>query len=255
MKQDFINYVMCVVIFGCLSCSKKNEPVSDPPTVIEQNDQQNDSAPSTPIVNKENGHEWVDLGLTVKWATKNIGATMPELSGDYFAWGEDSSIEIYTDYKWIKTYHVPDKGYYHDFYKYCTADRPYYYVGVVDNITRLEKEDDVAAQRWGGTWRMPTQLEVEELLQKCLWISVSQDGKYGYEIKSENGNSIFLPASGYYDGGSYHYNNSIGYYWTSDLSPKYNLEAIALCASISKTPKVPIDDYRWYCFTVRAVCE
>ena len=147
----------------------------------------------------ENGHKYVDLGLSVKWATCNIGADRPDTNaGSLFAWGETKTKDTYcsTDY---------DKE----------LDKKYN-----ENKTVLELEDDAAHVNWGGNWRMPTKEEVEELMDpvNCTWKYSSED--YGYFITSKkNGNSIFLPATYRKECGvTYDNLNGYGYYWTSSVS-------------------------------------
>ncbi|MBO5849722.1 MAG: hypothetical protein J6Q47_00385, partial [Paludibacteraceae bacterium] len=108
----------------------------------------------------ENGHEYVDLGLSVKWATCNVGATRPEYFGNYYAWGETTPNTDYDwdNYKWCN-------GSSTTMTKYCT-DSDY---GTVDNKTVLDKEDDAAAVNMGGSWRMPTLEEWTELIDNCTW--------------------------------------------------------------------------------------
>ena len=156
-----------------------------------------------------NGYDYVDLGLSVKWATCNVGADSPEDYGDYFAWGETKPKSTYkwSTYEWCQ-------GSTTTLTKYCT----YSSYGKVDNKTQLDLSDDAARANWGGSWRMPTHDELTELREKCSWTGTTQNGVEGYKVTSKtNGNSIFLPAAGYrynsslYDAGSY------GYYWSSSL--------------------------------------
>ena len=156
-----------------------------------------------------NGHEYVDLGLSVKWATCNVGASKPEEYGDYFAWGEVEPREVYdwSTYKWCN-------GSYDTQTKYCTNSD----YGTVDNKTVLESADDAAAVNWGGSWRMPTDAELTELHEQCTWTWTTQNGVNGYKVTSKsNGNSIFLPAAGYRYGSSLDYAGSDGDYWSSSL--------------------------------------
>ena len=158
-----------------------------------------------------NGHEYVDLGLSVKWATMNVGASSPEDYGDYFAWGETSTKSTYmwSTYKWRNGSLLT---------KYNTSSRD----GTVDNKTTLELSDDAARANWGGSWRMPTDAELTELREQCTWSWTTQNGVNGYKVTSKKSgytnNSIFLPAAGcridssLYDAGSY------CYYWSSSLS-------------------------------------
>ncbi|MBQ7388798.1 MAG: hypothetical protein IJW01_05480 [Paludibacteraceae bacterium] len=105
-----------------------------------------------------NGYVWIDLGLSVKWATCNVGATSPEKYGNYYAWGETEPKTTYTwaTYKWCN-------GSYDTQTKYCTDSSR----GTVDNKTVLELADDAANVNWGGAWRMPTDAECQELIDNC----------------------------------------------------------------------------------------
>ncbi|MCI7429820.1 MAG: DUF1566 domain-containing protein [Bacteroidales bacterium] len=164
---------------------------------------------TAPATGTENGHEWVDLGLSVKWATCNVGATKPEEYGDYYAWGETEPKTNYnwSTYKWCS-------GSAETQTKYCT-DSSY---GTVDNKTTLELEDDAAHVNWGGAWRMPTDAEWTELRENCTWTWTIKNGVNGYEVKSEaNGNSIFLPAAGYRRSGDVTHAGYDGNYWSSSL--------------------------------------
>lgn len=143
----------------------------------------------------ENGFQYVDLGLSVKWATVNVGASKPEEYGDYYAWGE---IESKTEYNWST-------------YKWCDAHpnllTKYNYTdwyGTVDKKTLLDAEDDVAHIKWGGKWRIPTTTEQEELYSHCTWTWTVLNGVNGYLVTSNKkgytDRSIFLPANGCRDG-------------------------------------------------------
>ena len=154
-------------------------------------------------------HEWVDLGLSVKWATCNVGATKPEEYGDYYAWGETTTKSSYSydNYKWS------NDGF-DTFTKYCTSSD----YGTVDNKTVLELADDAARANWGGAWRMPTDAEWTELRENCTWTWITKNGVNGYEVKSEaNGNSIFLPAAGCRDYDGLSSAGNYGHYWSSSL--------------------------------------
>ena len=157
----------------------------------------------------ENGYSWINLGLSVRWATCNVGATNPEDYGDYFAWGETEPKEEYnwSTYKWCDdskytmTKYNNDSGY-----------------GTVDNKEELELIDDAAHVNWGGSWRMPTNAEWIELLAQCTWTWTTVNGVKGYNVISKsNGNSIFLPVAGYRYDNSLYSVGSIGYYWSSSL--------------------------------------
>ena len=154
-------------------------------------------------------YEAVDLGLSVKWATHNVGASKPEEYGGYYAWGETEVKENYTweTYKWCN-------GSYDTMTKYCTNSNS----GTVDNKTVLDPEDDVAHVKWGGSWRMPTMAEQDELRTKCIWQWTTLNGVNGYKVTGPNGNSIFLPAAGYRSDSDVVLRGDFGSYWSDSLS-------------------------------------
>ena len=138
----------------------------------------NNTNASRPVNNIINGHEYVDLGLSVKWATCNVGASSPEDYGNYYAWGETTTKSEYTNSN-SKTY------------------------GKSINDIKGNTQYDAARANWGGDWRMPTESEMEDLIYKCTWTWTTQNGVKGYKVTSKvNSNSIFLPAAGYRDGSS-----------------------------------------------------
>ena len=153
----------------------------------------------------------IDLGLSVKWASCNVGATRPEQYGDYFAWGE---VEPKTTYNWSTYKYCVDN--YDNLTKYCN-NRNYGNNGFTDNKTVLDLEDDAAHVNWGGSWRMPTEAEQDELRNNCRWDWTTQNGVNGYKVTGPNGNSIFLPAAGYMLEGNLNGGGSWGHYWSSSL--------------------------------------
>ena len=159
------------------------------------------------------GHEYVDLGLSVKWATCNVGASKPEEYGDYFAWGETQPKSNYdwNTYKWCNGSNDTQT-------KYNTKSN----YGTVDNKTTLDLSDDAARANWGGNWRMPTKAEQDELRNNCTWTWTTQNGVNGCKVTSKsNGNSIFLPAAGYRGGSSLKLAGNYAYYWSSSLDSDY----------------------------------
>ena len=161
-----------------------------------------------PTAGDANGHEYVDLGLSVKWATCNIGATTPEDYGNYYAWGETKPQSTYnwSTYKWCN-------GSSSTFTKYNTSSS----FGTVDNKTVLDLADDAARANWGGSWRMPTDAEWQELRDNCTWTWKTLNGINGFEVKGPNGNSIFLPAAGYRGNDDLYSAGDFGHYWSSSL--------------------------------------
>ena len=144
-----------------------------------------------------NGHDYVDLGLSVKWATCNVGARNPYAPGKYYSWSDKETTSV----------HAIGEPWFLD-----PAD------------TQQHERIDIASVRWGRPWRMPSVGEFHELIKECEWESVldsSPDSTIGseklrgYKITSKkNGRSIFLPAG--------HKENILdetcceGYYWSSN---------------------------------------
>ena len=169
--------------------------------------------------------EYVDLGVSVKWATCNLGASKPEDFGDYYAWGEAEpyyvslSDKTWKDsksdgYKW-SSYSWCQDGEYTALTKYNTVEK----YGPVDNKTALEEADDAARVLLGGSGRIPTDAEWSELIAQCKWEMVTQNEMPGYRVSSKtNRNSIFLPAAGYRSGRSFNGDETGGYYWSSSLN-------------------------------------
>ena len=126
----------------------------------------------------------VDLGLSVKWASCNIGATFPEETGDYFAWGEVEPKEDYfQDYKW-------GEG------NFMVTGKPSKY-NIEDKLWELLPEDDAAHVNWGGKWRMPTNAEYVELIENCTYERCTLNGVNGIKMISNiNSNWIFFPTTG-----------------------------------------------------------
>ena len=164
--------------------------------------------------NDSSAYEAVDLGLSVKWAACNLGASRPQESGYHLAWGET---EAKGDYKWA-TYKWAN-GYYNKLTKYCSIRGTDYWDGDgdPDDKTVLDPEDDVAHVKLGGSWRMPTDSEWKELINNCAWAWTTLNGVNGRIVTGPNGNSIFLPAAGCQDGAGLYYAGSGGYYWSSSL--------------------------------------
>ena len=177
--------ILCVSLCVMFSCKPKED----------------DSA-ITPQANKINGHEYVDLGLPsgLKWATCNVGASSPEKYGYYFAWGETSPKAEYTIENSI-TY------------------------GEEMNDISGNPQYDAARANWGGSWRMPRENEMEELLAYCEWEWTQVKGVNGYKVKSNiNSNYIFLPAAGCRYRSSLDNAGSYGFYW---CSTPYNYDGYA----------------------------
>lgn len=173
----------------------------------------------------------VDLGLSVKWASFNLGASKPEEYGGHYQWAgttdvTDDGIFLYWGNCPYQTGSSSSTGW----TKYNTKSS----YGIVDNKTVLDPEDDVAHVKLGGKWRMPTEAEWDELrnTNNCSWTWTSINGINGYKVQSKKAGFtdkwIFLPAAGFRELDYLSYVGSYGSYWSSSLhagSPNgaYNL--------------------------------
>ena len=153
------------------------------------------------------GREWVDLGLSVKWATCNVGANTPEEYGNYYAWGETSTKSRYDEDN-CKTW------------ERSMSD------------IRGNSSYDAARANWGGSWRLPSEAECKELLNNCTRQWTTQNGVKGMLFTSKrNGNSIFFPAAGWRGGTSTCRAGVGGYYWSSTPYESNARGAYSLCFS------------------------
>ena len=219
----FLAAVCCML--AVFTACEKNEPNDNGNGInTDQNggnsNTDNSSGSVSAPTGTENGHGYVDLGLSVKWATCNVGATKPEEYGNYYAWGE---IEPKTDYspdnyKWGTATQEEWGWNLETLTKYNTSSS----YGTVDNKTVLELADDAAAVNWGGAWRMPTEAELKELRENCAWKwtdNYNNTGIAGRIVTSNiNGNSIFLPSAGSRYGVDLHLAGNDGIYWSSSLN-------------------------------------
>ena len=196
----------------------------------------------------EFNHEYINLGLSVKWATCNIGANNPEECGNYFAWGETCQKENYdwTTYKYCN-------GYENTLTKYNTNS---YYGNndFIDNKIILEPEDDAAHVNWGGKWRMPTKEEQYELLSKCTWSKTVKNGIGGFLVTSKvegyTDRCIFLPFAGHFFA-SLSSVGEEGKYWSSSLD---TYPSGATFLSLNKNTIGPTTQVRFLGFSIRPVC-
>lgn len=157
--------------------------------------------------------EAVDLGLTVKWASFNIGGERPEDCGDFFAWGELSTKD---NYGW-KDYSLSNVK------------------------TLLDPGDDIATVSLGEGWRMPSRSEFEELMNEdnCEWSVSSSGSRIGVTVTGKKAGftekTIFLPAAGYMDGVDLVGKGDVGNYWSSTCSDEpekaYSVGFPVICGS------------------------
>ena len=167
------------------------------------------------VIIKGGGYEYVDLGLPshLKWAKCNVGAEKETDAGLYFAWGETTGYtasQVGTDkrFSWSE-------------YKYGNSSSNLAKYNQSDGKTVLESTDDAATQIMGGDWRMPTQTEIQELLDNTNKEWTQVNGVNGYKFTSNKegfqNNSIFFPAAGLCSDGSVYTVGNDGYVWSSSL--------------------------------------
>lgn len=176
----------------------------------------------------------VDLGLSVLWATCNVGAEEPEEYGNYYAWGEVETKNNYTQH-----------NYFRDVYS------AYYFNSIGSDISGSE-DYDVARKNLGSPWRMPTVSEASELINKCSWSRSTLNNVVGFVVKGPNGNTIFIPAAGSNVEGTV-YSGSYANLWSSEPnSPTdcmcYRIFANQSGAEVSTFPG-------FYGCTIRPVCD
>ena len=188
-----------------------------------EREEQERKAREARLQGSHNGYEWIDLGLSVKWATCNVGASSPSDYGDYYIWGETSTTLN------------------------CNT-----YGKSMGNISG-NSSYDIARYRWGGSWRLPTKAELEELKTKCTLTWTTQGGHNGYKVTGKNGKSIFLPAAGYRYGMSPYYVGKGGYYWSS--SPDESGIDNAYYLYFNSSYHFVDWFYRYYGLSVRPVVE
>ena len=187
IKNFYLPILFLVLSVGFVSCDNSGEEPQDPMADVQggtnnsvqsgsgatsgNSGNSNSGTSNTPVTGTENGYAWVDLGLSVKWATCNVGADSVHHYGGYYAWGETTTKEAYTSEN------------------YTYAENP--------EVLPLDR--DAAAVNMGGEWRMPTNAEIQELIDGCDWATTTLKGVDGYiAISKTNAATIFLPAAGLY---------------------------------------------------------
>lgn len=208
-----------------------NETLKEKP--VQTSSSASQSSPSAaqtrPTTGTHNGHDWVDLGLSVKWATCNVGASSPSDYGNYYAWGEVRTKSEYTEDNcatWNKS------------------------MGDISGNSTY----DAARYNWGGKWRLPTKAECQELVDNCTWTWTTQGGHKGCKVTSnKNGASIFLPAAGARHGSSLDQAGESGCYWSS--TPFESITQDAYDLSFYSGDRYVAWDYRRRGRSVRPVSE
>lgn len=173
-------------------------------------------------------YNMVDLGLPsgTLWADRNVGATSLEDYGLYFQWGDTVG---YTKEQ-VGVDKVFDPASYWDTTDGGSTFNKY----AIDKLTTLEPLDDAASVNMGSDWRMPTQAEMQELIDNTTPTFIDLQGNEfsrseainnaigaykfkGIRLTGSNGNSIFIPASGHCYMSEFRTINTC--LWSSDLSP------------------------------------
>lgn len=157
--------------------------------------------------------EWVDLGLPSGrlWAKCNLGAKNPEDCGNYYAWGETTTKEIYgwSTYKYCN-------GDYNQLTKYC-SNSDYGYNGFTDSLITLQTMDDAVMATLSSSARIPTKEEWQELITNTISEWTLVNGVIGWKFIAANGNTLFLPAAGFRVGSGFNEVGTDGHYWSASL--------------------------------------
>lgn len=205
--------------------------------------------------------EIVDLGLSVKWASCNLGAIKPEDRGDFYSWGETEP--HYNSLFPIIWKYGMESGYSSECYKWCEWDGMHFtgftkynsnsfygYMGFMDGKKKLDLEDDAVHVSLGSKWRMPTREEISELIEKCTWEFEWRGWVFGYKVTGPSGKSIFIPSAGKYKGTDF-YETGV-YYASSSLADDLCLFTLGYWNGSPK-PQLMQNEYRWDGFTLRPV--
>lgn len=189
------------------------------------------------------------MGLSVRWADCNVGASASDDSGNYYAWGETTTkasynrqtYKFYSNSTWVL--------------KYCTMSD----YGNVDNKLVLDSQNDAASANWGELWSTPTKEQWEELANssKCTWEWMTTMRVPGYRVTSKiTGNSIFIPTTGYLTPAGYQH-GEMGLYWTSSLYPNIWKKSYgaAYRFDMRQTSFATGSDSRHNGRAIRAVCK
>lgn len=250
MKKIFI---LLAVVLGCMTAQAQVVDIYNNGSLVNSYTtggynnykvvlRQNTSSSDTSFPGDGAEHTLVDLGLSVKWATCNVGATSVYDGGNFYSWGGTATKESYT---------ASTDAYCNcaDNYDNCGNAFHFTKYNHIDNTKVLESADDVATVTWGSDYRMPTQEEFEELKTSCTW---TWDATHkGYLVEGANGNSIFLPAAGYRGASDVESQGVYGLYWSSSLYTETGNFAYSLyfkSGSIYNS-----DSYRCYGYSVRPV--
>ena len=206
--------------------------------------------------------EAVDMGLSVKWGSFNIGASKPEEYGKLYQWGGINEVTKANYLDW--PYMTEPKGGASKYSKYVPSDMSKYWLSpsstVPDNKTVLDPQDDVAHVKLGGKWRMPTVEECRELVDNCTPSAATMNGVAGVELTSRmNGNTIFLPLAGHFYEGSDTGRNWVGIsgeYWSSTLSMPSSTPSDAYSLVVGDDGGAEVfGGERSHGYSVRPVCD
>lgn len=215
-----IKYLLSVLtVFAISACTELTPGVDE---IVYESTSDSSSGTSSSSTNKT----YVDLGLSVKWAACNIGASKASDYGNFYAWGEVSTKSSYT-----------------------SSNSSTYGSSISDYSGKSAY--DVATKTLGSHWRTPTQEEAEELAEECTWTWTTMNSVNGFKVTGSNGKYIFIPAAGYKDGTSTENEGTTGSYWLStpiDKSDAYNIFFGSSWLYIE-------DAMKWRGHTVRAVYD
>lgn len=159
----------------------------------------------------------LDFGLSVRWADRNLGAASPKDPGRLIGWGDTTL----TNYSKKLQYFPIENGLNGNY---------------LNNIYGTQY--DVAAKKWDDKWHMPSQAEMQELIDACEWTWVNVDNdSVGFvgTLKTDETKTIFLPVTGYREGESINEElKANGYYWTGSLGETSNAWGMTFVSTSEK---------------------
>lgn len=232
-RLTFLLFAIVGMAFASCCDTDDDYVPSAPPTVTNPDKEQTGGDDNTTTEAPGQTEKVVDLGFSVKWATCNLGAETPSQSGDFYSWGETATKGSHSEANYF--------------------DKSYTQFGINGKKKISGTNRDAALAKLGEGWRMPTQAEMQELVNGCTWQEETLGGVRGVRGTAANGNSIFLPMAGIFANSIVEVGN-LGYYWCGEIGASTTVASHAAALFILGGDYVRATSYyRWEGMTVRPV--